>query len=256
MSGITSVAPHGALTARDRLVFALDVATRQEAEGLVKRLAEHVGAFKVGLELFTSEGPAIVKAISDQGGKVFLDLKLHDIPTTVERTAVTVSQMGVRWLTVHASGGRRMLEAAARGAREGAGTGRDAARILAVTVLTSLEEADLREVGLDGPTVSAAERLALLAERANCHGVVASAREASAIRKAARAGFLIVTPGIRPTGSTVDDQSRSETPASAIEAGADLLVVGRPIRDASDPAAAADQIVAEMTAALPKEKES
>lgn len=240
------------MTARERLVFALDVNDRWQAEGLVKGLAAKVGVFKVGLELYTSEGPSIVKAIHDAGGKVFLDLKLHDIPTTVERAAVAASKMGVKFLTVHATGGRRMLEAANRGAREGAGTGREAAKILAVTVLTSHDEADLRDVGLDGPIASAVERLALLADRAGCHGVVASPREAAAIRAACRDGFAIVTPGVRPAGSETNDQARNETPASAIEAGADYLVVGRPIRDAADPAKAADAIVAEMESALAK----
>jgi orotidine-5'-phosphate decarboxylase len=240
------------MTAKDRLIFALDVNSRHEAEELAKKLAGHVGFFKVGLELFANEGPSVIRAITNLGGKVFLDLKLHDIPTTVERTALTASNLGVRFLTVHVAGGRRMLEAALRGAREGAGTGREAARILAVTLLTSLEESDLREIGLEGPTMAAGERLALLADRANCHGVIASPREAAPIRAACRQGFLIVTPGIRPAGSEVQDQARSDTPAAAIEAGADYLVVGRPIRDAADPAKAADQIVAEMEAALPK----
>ncbi len=238
------------MTARDRLVFALDVNDRHQADQLVKQLASKVGVFKVGLELFTSEGPSIVKSINDAGGKVFLDLKLHDIPTTVERAAAIASRMQVKFLTVHASGGRRMLEAANRGAREGAGTGREAAKILAVTVLTSHDEADLREIGVEGPIPAAVERLALVADHAGCHGVVASAREAAAIRTACRDGFKIVTPGIRPAGADVNDQSRNETPAAAIEAGADYLVVGRPIRDAADPAKAADDIVAEMTKAL------
>ena len=239
------------MTPRDRLIFALDVDNRHEAQELARRLVGHVGVFKIGLELFTAEGPAMVKAITEIGGAVFLDLKLHDIPTTVERAALNASKLGVRFLTVHASGGRRMLEAATRGAREGAGTGRESAKILAVTVLTSMEESDLRDVGLDGPTVSAVERLALLADRATCFGVIASAREASAVRAACREKFAIVTPGIRPAGADSQDQARFETPTSAIESGSDFLVVGRPIRDAADPVKAADAIVAEITAALP-----
>jgi len=239
------------VTARDRLIFALDVASAHEALSLVKTLAGHVGVFKIGLELFTSEGPAIVKKVQDAGGQVFLDLKLHDIPTTVERTALLASKMNVRFLTVHALGGRRMLEAACRGAREGAGTGRESAKILAVTVLTSMEESDLRDLSLEGPTIAAAERFALLADKATCYGVIASAREARAIREACRPNFAIVTPGIRPAGTDSDDQARFETPSSAIELGADLLVVGRPIRDAHDPAKAADDIVAEIERARP-----
>lgn len=239
-------------SARDRLIFALDVNSRPEADGLVKALVGHVGLFKIGLELFSAEGPSIVRQVSDAGGRVFLDLKLHDIPTTVERAAGMASRMQVRFLTVHASGGKRMLEAACRGAREGAGTGREAAKILAVTVLTSMDDADLRDVGLEGPVAVAAERLALVADRAGCYGVIASAREVQIIRTVCRDGFAIVTPGIRPAGADTQDQSRNETPASAIQAGADYLVVGRPIRDAADPAKAADAIVAEMEAALPK----
>ncbi len=239
-----------AMNARDRLIFALDVHSRHDAEDLAKRLVGHVGLFKIGLELFVSEGPAVVRAITALGGGVFLDLKLHDIPTTVERTSLVASQIGVRFLSVHAAGSRRMLEAACRGAREGAGTGREAAKILAVTVLTSLEDHDLRDIGLEGPSRVACERLALLADRAGCHGVVASPREAQAIRAATSKSFAIVTPGIRPAGHETFDQARSDTPAAALEAGADFLVVGRPIRDAADPAKAADAIVAEMENAV------
>ena len=244
------------MTPRDRLIFALDVNSRPEADALVKALVGHVGLFKIGLELFSAEGPSIVRSVSDAGGRVFLDLKLHDIPTTVERAAGMASRMQVRFLTVHASGGKRMLEAACRGAREGAGTGREAAKILAVTVLTSMDDSDLRDIGLEGPTAIAAERLALVADRAGCYGVIASAREAQVIRAVCREGFSIVTPGIRPAGADTQDQSRNETPTSAIQAGADFLVVGRPIRDASDPAKAADEIVAEMVAALPRDAAS
>lgn len=240
-------------TARDRLIFALDVNNRGEAEELARTLVGHVGLFKIGLELYSAEGPRVVRSIIDMGGQVFLDLKLHDIPTTVERAALVASQNRVKFLTVHASGGRRMLEAACRGAREGAGTGKESAKILAVTVLTSLDEPDLREIGLEGPTLAAAERLAVVADHAGTFGVVASAREAPAIRKACREGFAIVTPGIRPAGADTQDQSRFETPGSAIELGADYLVVGRPIRDAENPAAAADAIVAEIEKALAAE---
>jgi len=237
------------LTPRDRLIFALDMNTRHDGLEMAKRLVDHVGVFKIGLELFSAEGPSMVRALIDLGAAVFLDLKLHDIPTTVERTALNASVMGVRFLTVHAAGGQRMLEAACRGAREGAGTGRESAKILAVTVLTSMEESDLRDIGMEGPTNSAVERLALLADKATCFGVIASPREAAAVRAACRPGFGIVTPGIRPAGSEPQDQARYETPASAIESGADYLVVGRPIRDAADPVKAAAAIVAEIAAA-------
>ena len=240
-----------ALTPRDRLIFALDVNNRHDADELVKELTGHVGMFKIGLELFMSEGPSLVNHIVRQGSQAFLDLKLHDIPTTVERAAITASKLQVKFLTVHASGGQRMLQAAHRGAREGAGTGREAAKILGVTILTSMEESDLTDIGLTGPTQSAAAKLAFLAERSGAYGVIASAREVGAIRAACRPGFVVVTPGIRPAGSDTNDQTRSETPAAAIEAGANYLVVGRPIRDAADPAKAADQIVEQISTAAP-----
>lgn len=234
------------LTARDRLIFALDVNNRHEAEELAKKLVGHVGIFKVGLELYSSEGPSMVNALQRMGAPVFLDLKLHDIPTTVERTAVVASKMSVKFLTVHATGGPRMLQAACRGAREGAGTGKEATKILAVTVLTSMEMQDLDAIGLAGPVASAATRFASLADQAGCYGVIASAREATAVRHATRPEFAIVTPGIRPAGADMDDQARAETPGAAIDAGSDFLVIGRPIRDAEDPAAMADAIVKEM----------
>ena len=238
------------VTARDRLIFALDVANRHEAEELAKTLVGHVGLFKVGLELYSSEGPSIVNALLRMGAGVFLDLKLHDIPTTVERSAVVASRMSVKFLTVHASGGPRMLQAACRGAREGAGTGKEATKILAVTVLTSMEMTDLDAVGMSGPLAVAATRLATIADQAGCYGVIASAHEAKDIRKACRDNFAIVTPGIRPAGIEVDDQARHETPSSAIEAGSDYLVVGRPIRDSADPAVMADSIVADIDRGL------
>lgn len=238
------------VTARDRLIFALDVNSRHEAEELAKKLVGHVGMFKVGLELYSAEGPAMVNALQRLGAPIFLDLKLHDIPTTVERSAVVASRMSIKFLTVHASGGPRMLQAACRGAREGAGTGKEATKILAVTVLTSMELSDLDAIGLAGPVGAAATRLATIADQAGCFGVVASAREATALRHATRKEFAIVTPGIRPAGADMDDQARNETPGAAIDAGADYLVVGRPIRDAEDPAAAADAIVEEMERSL------
>lgn len=238
------------LTPRDRLIFALDVNNRHEAEEYAKKLVGHVGMFKVGLELYSSEGPAMVNALIRMGAPVFLDLKLHDIPTTVERSAVVASKMGVTFLTVHATGGPRMLQAACRGAREGAGTGKSATKILAVTILTSMEMQDLDAVGLAGPVPAAVTRLATIADQASCYGVVASAREATAVRKATKNTFAIVTPGIRLAGAEMDDQARAETPLAAIDAGADFLVVGRPIRDAENPVAVADAIVADIDRGL------
>ena len=234
------------LTARDRLIFALDVNSRHEAEELAKKLVGHVGVFKVGLELYSAEGPAMVHSLIRMGAPVFLDLKLHDIPTTVERAAVVASRMGVKFLTVHATGGPRMLQAACRGAREGAGTGKESTKILAVTVLTSMDVQDLDAIGMSGPMLGAATRLAVLADQAGCYGVVSSAREALNIRRSCRDSFAIVTPGIRPPGTDTNDQARNETPASAILYGSDYLVVGRPIRDAADPVAMADSIVSDI----------
>jgi orotidine-5'-phosphate decarboxylase len=229
---------------RNRLVFALDVPDGREALRLVRVLREEVGTFKVGLELFCAEGPALVREIAQRGGPVFLDLKLHDIPVTVGRSvARAIAAGGVRWLTVHSGGGREMLREAVRAAGQDTG-------ILAITVLTSLSEANAVEAGLSPPIGNLVVRRAALAVDCNCAGVVASPNEASAIRKVAGPGPLIVTPGIRPAGTDPGDQQRTATPEAAIAAGADILVVGRPIRDAADPVAAARELRRSIDAAL------
>ncbi|MEZ4402049.1 MAG: orotidine-5'-phosphate decarboxylase [Kofleriaceae bacterium] len=224
----------------NRLIVALDVADATAAAAL----AAHVGAaaswVKVGLELFIAEGPAVVAAARAGGHRVMLDLKLHDIPETVGRAMAQAARLGAELLTVHAGGGRRMLEAAV------AATVGTPARVLAVTVLTSLTDAELAEVGAVGGAAALVSARAALAAAAGCHGVVASPEEAAAIRAAAPADFLIVTPGIRPAGADAGDQRRIATPAAARAAGADLIVVGRPIRDAADPAAAARAIAVEL----------
>jgi orotidine-5'-phosphate decarboxylase len=220
--------------------------------------------FKVGSELFTAEGPVPVRYLVTTGQRVFLDLKFHDIPNTVRAAAREAAELGVSMVNVHASGGRKMMEAALEGARSalqsvsrrmqgsaGIAVGDEARpRVLAVTILTSLESQDLEELGISGTPVEAVLRLARLAQSAGLDGVVASPREISAIRQACGPGFLIVTPGIRPASAATNDQARIATPASAIAAGADYLVVGRPITGAPDPVAAADAIVAEMDGAL------
>jgi orotidine-5'-phosphate decarboxylase len=220
--------------------------------------------FKVGSELFTAEGPVPVRYLVTTGHRVFLDLKFHDIPNTVRAAAREAVELGVSMVNVHASGGRKMMEAALEGARSalqsvsrrmqgsaGIVVGDEARpKVLAVTVLTSLASQDLEELGISGTPVEAVIRLARLAQSAGLDGVVASPREISAIRQACGPGFLIVTPGIRPASAATDDQARVATPASAIAAGADYLVVGRPITGAPDPVAAADAIVAEMEGAL------
>lgn len=220
----------------DRLVVALDVETLDEAERLAAALAGHVGVFKVGLELFSAHGPDAVARIAAHG-PVFLDLKLHDIPTTVERAARRLAGLGVRYLTVHASGGPAMVRAAV----DGLG---DRGSVLAVTILTSMAPSDLDAVGLSGSHV-AVPRLAALATGAGAPGLVCAAPDLLAVRDAVPAATTLVTPGIRPSGATADDQARVATPGSAVADGATLLVVGRPITRADDPVAAADAIAAE-----------
>jgi orotidine-5'-phosphate decarboxylase len=219
------------VSTKPSLCVALDGSDRGWIQSIATVLADHVGWLKVGLEAFSAHGPALVEELSALGPRIFLDLKLHDIPATVRRAAVNCAACGASMLTVHAAGGRKMLEAAVEGA--GRGSTGDRPKIVAVTVLTSLPE-DL---------VSA---WAGLAQMSGLDGVVASAREAAALRRDFGKEFFIVTPGIRPTSSANDDQRRVVTPADAIKSGADVLVVGRPITRAEDPAAAARKIVAEM----------
>ena len=224
----------------NRLIVALDVTDAAAAQALATQVGAAASWVKVGLELFIAEGPAVVAAARAAGHRVMLDLKLHDIPETVARAMAQAVRLGAELVTVHAGGGRSMLAAAV------AATAGTPARVLAVTVLTSLADADLDAIGAVGPAAALVARRAALAAEAGCHGVVASAQEAAAIRAAAPAGFLIVTPGIRPAGAAAGDQQRIATPAAARRDGADLIVVGRPIRDAADPAAAARAIAAEL----------
>jgi orotidine-5'-phosphate decarboxylase len=223
------------------LIAALDTPTRVEADALVERLAGVPSWVKLGLELFCAEGPSLVRDYVRRGLQVMLDLKLHDIPETVSRATAQAASLGAGLLTVHAAGGRAMLEHAVHAAREAGDT-----RVLAVTVLTSLDEVDLADIGTQGPIADLVRRRAELAVRAGCGGVVTSPREAAAVRDVVPADFWIVTPGVRPEGAAKGDQKRVMTPRQARAAGADLVVVGRPLRDASDPAAAARIIVAEL----------
>lgn len=240
------------LAARSKLIVALDLPTADVASRMAERLQGHAGAFKVGFELFSAEGPALPRYLAARGERVFLDLKFHDIPNTVRSASREAAQLGVTMFNVHAAGGRKMMEAAAEGANEGSSGG---ARplVLAVTVLTSLAAADLAETGVAGSPEEAVIRLALLAKSAGLDGVVASAREAAAIRQACGANFVIVTPGIRPASSAANDQARVATPEDAIRAGADYLVCGRPVTASPKPEQAADAIVAEIERALQKE---
>ena len=229
---------------RDRICLALDFGGWAAAEPLARRLAPHVGMLKVGLELFAAEGPPAVRAAAALGRPVFLDLKLHDIPATVEGAARAAARSGAALLTVHAAGGEEMVRAAVRGAGP-------AVRVLAVTVLTSLDRGDLDDLGfacdLDALVLSRARR----ALEAGCDGVVSSGLEVARLRQEIDGRLVVVTPGIRPVDNReVDDQKRVVTPTAALQQGADYLVVGRPIRDAADPAAAAAAIQAEIRQAV------
>jgi orotidine-5'-phosphate decarboxylase len=228
----------------NRLIAALDAPSGRDADVLIERLAGVPSWVKVGLELFCSEGPALVARYVERGLSVMLDLKLHDIPETVARATARVGSLGAGLLTVHAGGGRAMLQAAVRAARDSGDM-----RILAVTVLTSLDDADLADIGAHGPVSELVRRRAELAIAAGCDGVVASPHEVHVIRACAPGDFLVVTPGVRPAGADAGDQKRVMTPSQARAAGADLVVLGRPLRDAPDPAAAARAVVAELMAA-------
>lgn len=240
------------MPAWEKIIVALDVPSAEAGLRVAQKLHGHVGMFKVGSEVFTAEGPVLARYLVATGERVFLDLKFHDIPNTVHAAARQAAMLGVSLLNVHASGGRKMMEAALEGVRSAEGARAVAAttRVLAVTVLTSLGPEDLAEVGFQGSPEEVVVRLARLAQKAGLDGVVASPREITAIRKACGPNFLIVTPGVRPVTAANDDQTRIATPESAIRAGADYLVIGRPIIGALDPAAAADAIAAEMEKAL------
>jgi orotidine-5'-phosphate decarboxylase len=226
----------------DRLIVALDVPSAAEAQNIVRILGATVSTFKVGTQLFTAEGPRVIRELVASDKKVFLDLKLHDIPNTVAGGVRSAVALGVSMLTVHGAGGSAMLRAAV----EAAGQASKPPLVLAVTVLTSLSDADLQEIGVAGRGVDHALVLATLAQNCRCDGVVASPHEAPVIRKDLGTGFVIVTPGIRPAASSRGDQLRVNTPAKAITGGADYLVVGRPITQAADPRQAAEQVISEI----------
>jgi len=231
-----------------RIVVALDVADATAAAALAARLDPQHCAVKIGKELFTAAGPAIVRDCVGRGFNVFLDLKYHDIPNTVAQACAAATRLGVWMLNVHASGGRAMLEAArAAVAQAAADGGTRRPHLIAVTVLTSLDDAALAETGVPGGARAQALHLAALAQSCGLDGVVCSAVEAPALRAALGPAFLLVTPGIRPAGSATDDQSRITTPAQAIAAGADFLVIGRPVTRAPDPAAALAAIERTLT---------
>ncbi len=232
------------MTTGDRIYCALDTTDRDRAAALAGNLAGIVGGLKLGLEFFVSHGPVGVAEISRRGLPVFLDLKLHDIPNTVAAAVRAALPLRPRLLTVHAGGGPAMLRAAADAAAEADIEERP--RIIAVTVLTSLSDDDLDRVGQRGATLDQAKRLAVLAKESGVDGVVCSPHEAAALRGECGADFLLVVPGIRPPGAAAGDQKRVMTPSEALAAGADHLVIGRPITAAPDPAAAARAIVSEL----------
>jgi orotidine-5'-phosphate decarboxylase len=233
---------------KNKLIVALDVESAEKARDLFQALRGVVGMFKIGSQLFTAAGPALVHEIVSSGERVFLDLKFHDIPNTVAAAGVEATRLGVSIFNLHAAGGTEMM----RRTREAVAECADSESItrpliIAVTVLTSANGITLAEVGYDSSPAELVPRLALLAEACGLDGVVASPREVGLVRSAvSKPGFIVVTPGVRPAGSELSDQKRVTTPREAMNAGADFLVVGRPIIEASDPARAARQIVDEM----------
>jgi orotidine-5'-phosphate decarboxylase len=235
------------LSAREKLIIALDVETPAKALELVKQLHSVAGMFKVGSQLFTAAGPQIVRDILAHDSKVFLDLKFHDIPHQVAGAARAAAELGVSLFTIHGSGGSEMLRRAVDSVKDVAEKRGARAKVLAITVLTSLDAATLTQIGVNATPSEWVLRLAKLAEATDVDGVVASAQEIAAIRRAlSDPEFLVVTPGIRSATTGSEDQKRVATPAAAIAAGASFIVVGRPITGAPDPLAAAHQIVAEM----------
>lgn len=231
--------------AREKIIFALDVDKLSEIDRWAALLSGKVGMFKVGKELFTTAGPAAVEAVKRNGGEVFLDLKYHDIPNTVAQAMLAAGRLGVKLANLHALGGPEMMEKAASAVCKEF-TADERPRLLAVTILTSSTQETLRAVGIEHPVEQMVVRLARLAKECGMDGVVASPLEIEAIRAACGPDFLIVTPGVRPSFAALDDQKRIMTPAEAVAAGADYLVIGRPIAKAGDPAQAADLIVDEI----------
>lgn len=227
---------------RERLIVALDVPTAAAAHKIVAAVGDSARIYKVGMQLYTAEGPQIVRDLVASGRQVFLDLKYHDIPNSVASAVKEAAKLGVRMLSVHASGGGKMLRAAVEAARNT----NPSTMVLGVTVLTSLDNRDLEHAGVRGNVGDQVSRLAALALSNRCAGVIASAQEATALRVELGDDFLIVTPGVRPAGAGQDDQARIVTPSEAIAAGASYIVVGRPITEAADPATEAREILAQM----------
>jgi orotidine-5'-phosphate decarboxylase len=228
---------------RQKLIVALDLSTAAAAQKIVTAVGDSALTYKVGMQLYTAEGPQVVRDLVESGRRVFLDLKYHDIPNTVGSAVREAARLGVSMLTVHAAGSGKMLRAAVKAAHEV----NPALIVLAVTVLTSMDEHDLDKIGVRGSVIDEVLRLAALALADGCHGVVASAREAARLRSELGHDFAIVTPGVRPAGSGYGDQVRVVTPQEAIAAGASHIVVGRPITAAADPAAEARAILGQIS---------
>jgi orotidine-5'-phosphate decarboxylase len=231
---------------RQNLIVALDVSSAAAAQKIVAAVGISALTFKVGMQLYTAEGPSVVRDLVTSGRRVFLDLKYHDIPNTVGAAVREAAGLGVSMLTIHAAGGSKMIRAAVEAARNV----NPALMVLGVTMLTSLDDQDLDKIGMRGHVVDQVLRLAGLALTSGCHGVVASAREAAELRSELGKHFLIVTPGVRPAGRDHGDQSRVVTPTQAISAGATYIVVGRPITDAPDPGVEARSILEQMSLAV------
>jgi len=229
----------------NQIIVALDVDSRAEALSLVHRLKGQVGLFKIGSQLFTSEGPELVREIVRLGEQVFLDLKFHDIPNTVTKAVLAAAGLGVSMLTLHTGGGLKMMSAAADALKQ-MRSNQARPQLLGVTVLTSMADEDLAQIGVNVRVESQVGRLAKLAEEAGLDGVVASPSELRPLRGQLGRAMKIVTPGIRPAGSKADDQSRVATPAAALQAGANYLVIGRPITASADPLASLEKILNEL----------
>lgn len=240
------------LSARERLVLALDVNNFKKAEELVDKLTDYVGVFKIGNQLFTAEGTKVIKMVQEKGGKVFLDLKFHDIPNTVARAAEVVSKLGVYIFDIHTSGGYEMMKAAVEASKKlSFALGISKPLILGVTLLTSINQEILeKEIGIKKSLEEQVVHLAKLAKAAGLDGVVASPWEIKALRAACGEGFVILTPGIRLAGKSDDDQKRIMTPQEAIKLGADFIVIGRPITNATNPVKASQEILKEMEEVL------
>jgi orotidine-5'-phosphate decarboxylase len=226
---------------KEKILLVLDVSSREEAMKLVRPLYEHVGMFKVGMQLFTAEGPSLVREIVELGGKVFLDLKFHDIPNTVSHGVLEAAKLGVSLMTIHAAGGRAMMETVAKELEDQFGNRKP--MVVAVTVLTSLNDTALAEIGITRPMEQQVVAMAKIAEECGIAGVVCSPHEIQRVRQAAGPNFKIVTPGIRMPGQSANDQQRLATPREALAAGADYIVVGRAVTAAPDPRGALDALV-------------